>query len=566
MKRILALLGVILCLAGLLCLPVSAESGATDVQLSATVLADGSAQVSVTVRLHLTENLENLSYPVPAQAENVLLNGAQARTRISGGTAYVMLGNLISGDSGFSVSYRLPQVVQLETDENGENEKVYLRLPLLSGFSYPVENLSLSVTLPDAVPGRPGFSSGYHQAGIENQMSISWQGASISAQTSEELKDHETLQLNLQVSEEMFPELQLHKPLLNGWEAWALVMAALALIYYLVCLLPMIPRRIRCFSAPEGISAGEVGSCLTGSGMDLTMLVFSWAQLGYIRMELTHKDKVTLVKRMDMGNERSEYEVRLFKALFQGRQVVAGSSYHYARMCRKVAAGSPLRKQLFLAGSGNPYIFRGLAALAGALCGISMAVAAAEHVAVQTLLGVVLCLCCGGLSWIIQSGGFSLPLRDRGLLYMGLAGCGLWLLLGGLTGCFWQSLIAVALEFLCGLGAAYGGKRTERGRRCLAQLRSLRKFMLSTSASELQRMLTINPSYFYELAPYALAMGVDRQFARKFGHVILPDCSFLITSFNRELTAAQLMSLMRRAAASLNALQKRLPYENLRKR
>ncbi len=565
MRRIAIWLALVLCL-GLLCLPVSAATGATNVQCNATVLADGSAQVSITVRLHLDEPQENLQFPIPAQAENVLLNGAQVRTRISGTIANVQLGNFVSGDSGFTVSYSLPRVVELQTDEDEENEKLMLVLPVLSGFFAPIETMELSVILPAAVPNRPGFSSGYHQQGIESDMQITWQDNTISAETTGELKDHETLQLALQVTPEMFPQLSLHQPPVNGWEASAIVLAVLAVLYYLICLLPSVPRRIRCFSAPEGISAGEVGTCLTGSGVDLTLLVFSWAQLGYIRIELTHKDKVTLVRRMDMGNERSDYEVRIFKALFQGRQQVAGSSYHYARMCRKVAASSPLHRQLFKASSGNPKVFRGMAAASGALWGVSMAISVTELVALQALLGVVLVPLCGILAYSIQAGGCSLPLRERQPLYWSLAACGAWLTLGLLMGVFAQTLGVVAFQFLCGVAAAYGGQRTERGRRCLAQLRSLRKFMVATAASELQRMLQANPNYFYELAPYALAMGVDRQFARKFSSTVLPDCSFLVTSSHRELTAPHLMSMMRRAARSLNALQKRLPYENLRKR
>ncbi len=565
MRRIAIWLVLILCL-GLLCLPVSAATGATDVQCNATVLADGSAQVSTTVRLHLDEPQENLQFPIPAQAENVLLNGAQVRTRISGSVANVQLGNFVAGDSGFTVSYTLPRVVDLQTDANGGDEKLMLTLPLLSGFFAPVETMELTVILPADVPGRPGFVSGYHQQGIESNMQITWKDNTISAKTTAELKDHETLQLTMQVQEEMFPQLSLHQPPVSGWEAAAIVLAVIAVLYYLICLLPSIPRRIRCFSAPEGISAGEVGTCLTGSGVDLTMLVFSWAQLGYIRIQLTHKDKVTLVRRMDMGNERSDYEVRIFKALFQGRQQVAGSSYHYARMCRKVAASSPLHRQLFKASSGNPRIFRALAAVSGALWGVSMAMAVTDAVALQALLGVVLVPLCGILAYGIQAGGCGLLLRDRQPLLLSLACCGVWLVLGLFMGVFVQTLGVVAFQMLCGIAVAYGGQRTERGRRCLAQLRSLRRFMTGTSAAELQRMLKANPNYFYELAPYALAMGVDRQFARKFGAMVLPDCSFLVTISHRELTAPHLMSMMRRTAKSLNALQKRLPYENLTKR
>ncbi len=563
MRRFLIIFLLLMSLAGL-CLPASAASGATSVQIHASVLADGSAQVSVTVRLHLDEGINGLTFPIPSDARNVFLNGATVRTYSDNSRALVLLPNMVSGDSGFTISYQLPQVVNTVTDEDGENPKLMLQLPLLSGFQYPISSLEMSVTLPDTVPSRPGFSSGYHQQGIEANMEISWLENTISVKTTKAMKDHETLQLNMQVLEDMFPQVRRFETGMNGWEAATLVFAALAILYYFLCLLPVIPRRVRCFAAPEGISAGEVGTCITGSGMDLTMLIFSWAQLGYIRMELTHKDKVTLHKRMDMGNERSSFEVRVFQDLFHGRRVVAGSSYHYARMCRKVAASSPLQRQLYKASSGNPKIFQALALVSGALSGLCLAVSVTDQIGLQTLLGILFGPLFGFFSYCIQAGSRSLPLRDKSPLLLGTAACGLWLLLAGLLGSFWPGLLMVLFQLLCGIAAAYGGRRTERGKQCLAQVNSLRRFMLTTSGAELQRMLKMNPNYFYELAPYALAMGVDRQFARKFGHMILPDCSFLITSFHRELTAQQLMSLMRRAANSLNALQKRMPYDKLR--
>ncbi len=561
MKILSRIFALVFCLC-VVCTPVLAASTATQVQSAGTVGADGSVQLSVNVHLHLDAPVNGLSFPVPKEAEAVLLNGAQAYTYPGEGVSLVQLPNLLAGDTSFSVSYRLPKAVTTQE----KSEKLLLTVPLLSGFRLPIESLQLTVTLPGDVPERPVFSSGYHQTAIEGAMLITWKGSQKSILTTQVLKDHETLQMTLQVPETMFPQLRLTQAPMNGWQAAALVLAILAAVYYLICLLPAAHKRVRCFSAPEGITAGDVGTCLTGCGTDLSMLVFTWAQLGYIRMELSHNKKVTLVKRMDMGNERSRYEGKIFSALFHDRDVVAGSSYHYARMCRKVTGASPLLRELFKRSSGNPKIFRAICAASGALSGVGMAVAATENAALQVLLGILLAAFCGAAAWFIQAGGRCLPLRDKGPLVLTLVLSGIWILAGLLLGQLMPGVWMALFQFLCGIAAAYGGRRSERGKRCLAELQALRRFMLTTPGSELQRMLDANPNYFYELAPYALAMGIDRQFARKFGHDPLPEASFLVAGALREVTAQQVANQMRRSCDILNELQKRLPYERLRGR
>ncbi len=537
----------------------AAASRVTDIQSNTTFATDGSAQVSLTVHLHLTGETDSLHFPVPAQARHILLNGGSAQTLPGEDTLLVQLPRLQAGSYSFAISYQLPLAVH--RDE--KTEVLSVELPLLSGFSLPIDAMAFTVTLPEPITSSAAFVSGYYQESIETRLTSATAGNTISGTVDQSLKDHETLLMTLPVEDTMFPDLSLTGPLLSGWEAAVLVFTALAILYYLLCLLPVAPRKVRCFTAPEGISAGEVGTCLTGCGADLTMMVFSWAQLGYLRIELSDK-RVSLVKSMDMGNERSEFEVRVFNTLFKGRTVVAGTSYHYARTCRNVAASSSMLRQIFKPTSGNPRIFRILVGIAGTASGVCLAMEVGQTTGAQVMLSMLFALLCGFFSYCIQAGGKCLPLRDKSPLVVSLLCSAAWLLLGLFTGQFAAAMGMMLFQSICGFAAAYGGQRSERGKRCLAELLSLRRFMVSTPAGELQRMLQVNPNYFFELAPYALAMGVDKKFAKKFGREHLLECSFLSTGSEREMTAAQVAQLMRQAADTLNALQKRLPYERLR--
>lgn len=554
MRRICVFLALLL-LISMLALPIVA-TGATRLQSQATVSTDGSCQVSLTLGLHLDNTVSDLYFPLPLEAEDILLNGSRASTKISDGAIQVKIPISAAGDYTVTLQYRLPALL------NMDEQKLVLTLPILSRFPYPIASLELMLTLPGNVTARPEFVSGYHQEDTDRLIAHSVSGNMITCTAQESLKDHETLTMTLEVDPSIFPDAMIEKALFSTWDGAALCLAVLAVLYYLLTLLPRIPRRTRSYCAPDGISAGEVGTCLTGQGTDLTMMVMTWAQAGYILMEMDLKGRVLLHKRMEMGNERSQFEINCFHSLFSKRTTVDGTGYHYAQLCRKLQTKSPLLRQLFLPQSGNPKIFRLLCCTAAGCSGVSLALFVAQKAVWQVLLGFLFGICCFGIGFLIQSGGKSLPLRDKTPFWIGLLCGAVWLAAGMLAESA-MVLPMVLFQFLAGFAAAFGGRRSELGARSVAQLLGLKRHMQRCETFELQRLLQVNPNYFYELAPYALALGVDKQFARRFGKISLPDCSFLITPLHNDMTPVKWMARLRQAADTLNERQKRLPYEKL---
>ena len=555
MKRLrsILLIFVLLCALGI---RVMAADSATSVNSTTTVATDGTAYVTVTLHLHFDSGVSNVTFPLPQNAKGVQLNGSHVNTRTEGEHRLVTLPVQTAGDHTFTISYHLEDAVDRDP------EIAQITLPLLSGFGYPVDAMEFSVSLPGDILGSPAYFSGYHQGDIARVITTQVSGNTLTAAVTQPLKDHETLVLTLQGSSRDFPDVSLVDPLLDGWDGAVLVCAGLAVLYYLITLLPKFHRRSRCYNPPEGISAGEVGTCLTGAGADLTLMVITWAQLGYLRIQRNGK-KVLLYKQMDMGNERSHFENRVFEKLFLRRQMLDGTGVHYATLYRKVAKQSPLLKELFLKNSGNPWIFRGLACAAGALSGVKLGMAMAESAAMQALLAVLICLVCGVFSYVIQAGGKCLPLRNKAPLAVALGCSAAWILLGVVTGRLDLVLPNVLFQLLVGLAAAIGGRRSELGKRSVATIQGLRHYMARGNTFDLQKRMESNPFFFYELAPYALALGVDRRFAKRLGKAKLPDCSFLQTDGRPPENAAQWASQLRRAADLLNARQKRLPWERL---
>lgn len=519
----------------LLAIPVMGLSGAAELSGSAFVLEDGSCQINMTLQLLLDEAHADLTFPLPKDATNVLLGGQVAQVRTDAEAMQVILPSMTAGEHTLMLQYSLPCQVS-KTDE-----QTLLSLPILCGFGLPIEGLEFSVTLPGRITGKPLFVSGYYQDNIRPDTVISQNTITVSLP--EDLKDHETLSLQLPVDESLFDLVTAQQRLFTRWDIGILALLVLAMVYFCLGLLPKITRHSRSYTAPEGISAGEVGSCLTGCGTDLTMTVLTWAQLGYVLVERTRNGRILLHKRMEMGNERSYHEGRIFQILFGRRTTVDPAGPHFVRLSRKVAGRSPLLKQLYKPNSGDVRIFRALCCGAGFCCGVQMVSGGFG----AFLFGVL----AAGLSYFIQGGGKCIPLRNKLPLLIGLACGAMWLGLGALTHSLGRVVPMVIFQYIAGIFAAYGGKRSELGQQVLAQLLGLRRHMTGASAFDMQHRQQKNPNYFHELAPFALAMGIDRQFARRFdSKTPLPDGGWLKGA--PEMTAAQWMDRLRQTADTMN--------------
>ena len=557
MKRIIAVLMILACCMGL-AVPALAQSSAQEVVSQTDIDSNGSAYVTLEVTIIYDEAVDSPVFPIPSGAQNPLLNGRSATTHTAAASRMVSIRDVTNngrpGTYCFTLSYRLNSIVI----QNGNGLR--LNLQLLSGCPMPIQSFRATVTLPGEIESTPILTSGYYQENIRQHLDTSIQGNTLTIASTQPLMDHDYLNLALNVSDEMFPSTARTFRMLNLMDLAMGIAAALAIGYYLLTMRPKLPRRRPRPDTPDGITAGAVPLWLTGSPVDLSLLVVSWAQMGYLRIVVEPDGRVLLHKRMEMGNERSAFENRCFRDLFGRRRILDGTGKHYAELCRSVRRSTGLNRKIYAPQSGRPWIFRSICALSGLLSGVALAGSIAAH---STFLQIVVALLCCGLSLTIQSVGKCLLLRHRRPMLLGAACAAIWLLLGFIAGDFILPALMVSFQFFAGILSAFGGKRTELGRQALIQLLSLRKFMGSVSKQELQRLLKANPAYFYELAPYALALGMDRRFSRRFERLRLPECTYLTRKNRQATTAGEWAQMLRATVRSLDARSWRLFYEKI---
>ena len=524
MRRIFVFIAL-LCLVCGLFVSANAANAAESIQGSATVYDNGGCNITLTVSLHLDQPVDGLKFPLPGNAYKITLNGKNIRGRLENGLRYIDLSDIAGRTAGnftLTLNYSLPNMIT--TDKAGQPE---LQLPLLSGFAYPVQKLDFSVMLPGPITAKPAFSSGYHQANIEKDLSVATAGNMITGQALTELKDHETLLMKLSVPAGMFRQTRDFVPDSQNLTLIAGILSLVVGAYWLIFLrnFPLWPKSRA--TPPDGFDAGELGSALFLKSCDLNMMVFSWAQLGYLLIELKRNGKVILHRQMEMGNERSSQEQRYFKLLFGARNAVDTGTQRYADLCHKVERTKPNLSSLVHQKSGNRMIFRVLGAVVGALWGGVIGLHLSSGAGLQWVPAVLL----GALAFLtgyhIQGWVFSLLSPYKHPLRLTLTLCAGWLVLGYGSGNLLAGLWLVLGQLIVGLLAAFGGRRTTAGKQAQAEALGLWRYLQAVPPEELRQICQSNPEYFHQMAGFAMALGVHKRFARRFGKLEVGTCPYL---------------------------------------
>ena len=570
MKRLLALLCTLFLLMGSLVMPASAESVASKVDLMCTVNSEGDCLVTMNVTLHLEQAYQQMTFPLPATAKDISLNQSMVSTKKTDSAVQVDISRYTRdyvGDLPLVFSYTLPEAVKVDREQEvklGQERRILLTIPMLCGFELPIQSLSFIVNMPSAdMTNPPYFNSIYRQESVGSDLSVNVAQNQIIGSSKRVLNDHDGITMTMVVPREMFPTVSVYVREGNPELIPMLILAGLALLYWLLCLRTWPMKRERTSTPPEGITAGELGCRLTLSGGDLTMMVFSWAQLGYLLIHMEGNGRVLLHKRMDMGNERSAYENKVFRSLFGNRRVVDATGMSYARLVRKVAGYVPMERNMYHKGAGNMKIFRFLGCGSMVFCGICVAMNMSTVPLLYTLMAVILALF-GALSgWLIQDIAYRTHLRGKVPVLIGFVVILIWIVLGILCGQVWIPLGCCVGEFLFGYLAAYGGRRSDLGRHDASLVLGLRRYLKRLSPDELTRLMSNDPDYFFNMAPYALAMGIINPFAASFARRKIDQCPYLITRVSGRRTAEEWAQLMADAADMMDAMSRRLMIEQL---
>jgi uncharacterized membrane protein len=250
---------------------------------------------------------------------------------------------------------------------------------------------------------------------------------------------------------------------------------------------------------------------------DITSLIFYWADQGYLKIEEKAKigffgtEKYILIKLKEMKSApNNEYEKYLFDALFiyadDGKTLELNQlKNHYYK---NIETG----KEIFLIDmiSQNKELY------------------SAES---EKLSGMV--------RWSILFIILSIIFK---IFFLGFFGSYLQI-----------PLAIISIIFILLMSRAIK-RRTAYYNNILGRLRGFRKFLITAEKNKLEMLLEENPSYFYNILPYAIVLGVTDKWSDKFKDLVTAPPTWYSSDLGTTFVMSNFVGVINRSTSSISEM------------
>lgn len=549
------LLLICLCLF-LLASTVFAESNEiTNFDTRIQVDENGIRHVTATVEIRFTNHTTFFDFPLGKEAEEIIASGGAYELKTIDGVKCVRFLNEAGfvGTQSFRCSYILPCNMTESSDAQHFRTKIPER-----GWEYAIANYALTVDFPKEITRFPLWESSYYGDDIENYLHIQIREGQVTAVSNTAFRDHETVTMRLDFEPDSFTLRHLAEQTVSTDRLVFFLLFALCITYWLLYL----RGRLRYGKSDSSIrfrsSAGEIPCQLYGGLPDMAGLIAHWGNLGYITLRRTRGGVFRLEKQMEMGNECSSAERRIFHSIFRTLSFVDLSGTHF---CSAVAAEAPVlrahwKNRMFHRGRGRPGVLRTLAMLAG-LCVSLM------------IFDTMLPAAASRWFWLVFLSLLTLPLYrfvQAAVRYVNRFGHGIYALLGigSIVILFLLAsrvemgvymFFGLLLQCFCAYVTRFGGKRSLSGEEAVEELTGFRRKIAHSTAESARILLSRDKQYFYRALPYAEILGVGRVFVKHFAPPCTDSCPWFIDERTGELSAMDFYRLYK-------ALLKQLRFSN----
>lgn len=448
----------------------------------------------------------------------------------------------IEGLKDYSISY----TYDLGADKNSGYDEFYLNL-WGSDWEVPAVELNFSVYVPASssdysvwiTRGRYGSTDS-----VEFYVKETEQGSVITG-TCSALHSGEAVTIRVQLPEGFYQGARQPWDYRGVMRAAALIVSSILLVLSAFVWVtegrdpvPIISAK---FNSPENMSPMAVGYLVDGSvdDRDITSMLFYWADKGYIEIEEPSKNKFVFIHKKNIPASSSKAEQTLFYGLFNCsktdsvtlKQLQNGNFYEKMQTA-KVQQVAYFRKDRALT-SKKCNLLSGLFTLLSMVpvilhcCAVGLYEFAPDDVFGLFVLGLlftaVFNVALAGLfrKWYVRKSNtlFVLILCALSVLYIS-SGVGLASLFSDI------SPVLSGYCLLCGVLISFFAriipKRSEYGRKLFEDVLGFREFIEKVSMSELVMMIDKDPQYYYHVLSYAIALGLEDKWAKKFEVVGTP--------------------------------------------
>ncbi len=487
---------------------------------------------SVSYALNLKEGVNGQNI----QLKNFQMEQGKGNYTNNGTTNAVTLspenGDYLTGTQSFTLTYDL--IFPPDTNE-GKDLFLY-QFPGV--WSCPVEDVTVEINLPTATTAHQAlyWHSG-DEMGNSDDVETTIKNDKIIFTGLSGLAERQTLGFMLEFPDGTFVK-RITTPELMGI-ILAIASFFLSLFFYFrfgrdEAVAPVVE-----FYPPDGMNPAEVGYIIDGSAdsLDATSLLFYWASHGHLEME-AEKKSFTLYRKSDLDQQHSDYERHAFEKLWEsgtGNAVTnteLEGNYFLEVIQIKHGVKASFGKDRKLT-DGKAALFSWLSLFLGMLVLPFLPMAAAYNTIGSWSAGWV----AYGISFLVFAllGIFLHGRTDRLQKYWYKRSAaqrvwGIFLLVVflfiliftlGLFFTIWELQPYTAWACLCGgfltiIVSVFITKRSVYGQKITERVVGFRDFLRDAEKEKLEALLEENPSYFYDILPYAQVLGVTKIWGQKF--------------------------------------------------
>lgn len=394
----------------------------------------------------------------------------------------------IIGSKDYTISYSYV----MGRDIGKDFDELYYNI-VGKGWKTYIQNVTFSITMPKEFDeSRLGFSAGYYGSSGVSDIEYSVDGNKISGRLTKELAPNQAFTVRLELPENYFDfnyrafytklALQILIP--------TAVLVAAILLWTKYGKDKKVVDNIE-FYPPEGMSSLDVAYWYKGhvEERDVMPLLIELANEGYISIQEIHTDGNFRIERIKEYDGDDKNKKLFFNGLFLSNtsDYTTGlklKDYFYHDVLKILEDMNTYdnREKVFSEKSLTIRIYCWIGSVLSIAASIIIAaqiIGGFERV-IATLIGIAIALCTFGFSFFIR-------------------------------------------------------KRTDEGHEILQKIKGFKTFLETVEKERLEAMVYDNPSYFYDILPYAYVLGVSDTWTKKFEDIVMQAPSWYTSgaTFNR---------------------------------
>lgn len=475
------------------------------------------------------------------KVDRIKVDGYEFDTYNEEGNRVIKVGDpdkTLSGKHTYKLSYRC----RAYDDKIDAYDLFYYNVipsGIQGGWETPIDKISVRITMPETVDrDNLNVFAGYygtdsHKSRIKTRVS----GNVI------ELESKEQLPQGVGVTvQQVLPEGYFQNEMSTDWAYPMLILIGLlsaALSVFLWVCFGRDPRLVQTveFYPPEKLTSADVGYIIDGYAdkKDIVSMIIYFADQGYLTIEEPQQGSFVLHKIRELPEGKSDFEYTLMEGLFSKGESAELSQLskefyeYYQRAVSQLKETYNQKKNRIFYKSGNRarvmaaflmIVPVGIGILLSSILIQDMSWAIA---AIPVSLGLFILYLIGMVLYDQKSSmKRSKFLAVNGVIFvlsaavlLGAAGIISWL--SG-TVCGMTAVLCSLVSYFC---ARQMRRRTPYGNQIMGRILGFRHFIETCELDRLKMLAEENPSYFYNILPYAYVFGLSDKWAKKFESIAM---------------------------------------------